>query len=200
MAILAVEEAATSDAGFVARRRRKLCAAGAALVALLLSGCEADQADQDGYFPLGPGESLGELRQQAAQALDRYDKAAAAAGPSASVDVSPPPWDAYNTPPGFAIQAAKGDPAATRMTVTFTGAVRPATEPCGIDYVAEAVESARAIVVIVLSQNHASGETCTLVGAERTADVNLAQPLGQRAVLEVQQGQPVPVERAPITK
>jgi hypothetical protein len=34
---------------------------------------------------------------------------------------------------------------------------------------------------------------CPAIGAERKATVNLAQPLGERAVLEVRQGLPVPV-------
>jgi hypothetical protein len=38
------------------------------------------------------------------------------------------------------------------------------------------------------------------MGFERTANVNLAQPLGQRAVLEMREGRPVPVERALTTK
>ncbi len=34
---------------------------------------------------------------------------------------------------------------------------------------------------------------CTADGARRTASVELAAPLDERAVLEVQQGRPVPV-------
>ena len=33
--------------------------------------------------------------------------------------------------------------------MSFTGAVGPASRPCGADYTAQAVESARAVVVIV---------------------------------------------------
>ncbi|MET8147599.1 hypothetical protein ACIBSW_06700 [Actinoplanes sp. NPDC049668] len=183
----------------MAQRRWKLCAAAASLVAALLSGCNADDISDD-EVPLAKGESLGELRQQAGQALDRYDKAAVAAGPSASVEVSPPPWDADSPPPGLSIEAARGAPAGTQLSVTFTGAGGPATEPCGADYHAEAVESARAVVVIVIAQPHAANEMCTLEGYKRTAKVNLARPLGRRVVLEVREGQPVPVERALITE
>lgn len=183
----------------MAQRRWKTGTAVTSLLAALLGGCGTDDTSFD-EVPLAKGESLGELRQQAGQALARYDKVAAAAGPSATVEVSPPPWDAGNPPPGFSIEAAKGAPAATQLTVTFTGARGPATEPCGADYYAEAVESARAIVVILQIQRHATGEMCTLEGYIRTATVNLARPLGQRAVLEVRQGAPVPVDRSPIAK
>lgn len=184
----------------MAQRRWKLCAAAASLVAVLLSGCDADDVSDD-EVPLAKGESLGELRQQAGQDLDRYDKAVAAS-PSASVEVSPPPWDANSPPPGLSIEAARGAPAATQLTVSFTGAGGPATESCGADYYAEAVESARAVVVIVIviAQPHAGNEMCTLEGYRRTAKVDLARPLGHRAVLEVREGEPVAVERALITR
>ena len=112
---------------------------------------------------------------------------------SATVKVTPPSWDPYNAPGGLAIQSATTTTTSTRLTVTFTGSPRPASVPCGIDYTGEAVESANAVVVIVISHPHALNETCDAVGAERTATVDLAQPLGDRAVLEVQQGTPVPV-------
>ncbi|WP_167402648.1 hypothetical protein [Micromonospora viridifaciens] len=136
------------------------------------------------------GESLGEMRQQAGEALARYDQAVINAGGSATVSVTPPPW---NSPPGIAIESATGTRAGTRLAVTFTGARGPATEPCGADYHAEAVESANAIVVIVIAQPHATDEVCLLAGYARAAALNLAQPLGQRVVLEARQGQPVPL-------
>jgi hypothetical protein len=83
--------------------------------------------------------------------------------------------------------------------VTFTGSQRPATEPCGADYYAEAVESDRAVVVIVIEQAHAVGEICTLMGYSRTAGLNLTKPLGKRAVLEAKQGLPVPVTPTLVT-
>jgi hypothetical protein len=102
--------------------------------------------------------------------------------------VTPPPW---NSPPGISIESATGTRAGTRLTVTFTGTREPATRPCGADYHAEAVESANAVVVIVIAQPHATNEVCTLAGYTRTATLNLAQPLRQRVVLEARQGQPV---------
>ncbi|MEV4704946.1 hypothetical protein [Actinoplanes sp. NPDC049316] len=170
-------------------------AAAAALAAVLPGGCDADVVT-DRASPPAPGQTLGELRRHAAQLLDRYDEAAAAAAPSAAVEISAPPWDATNPPPGLSIAAAKGAPGGTRLTVTFTGARGPATEPCGADYFAEAVESARAVVVILVEESYAAGETCPLLGYERTATATLAWPLGDRAVLEVREGQSVPVEPA----
>jgi hypothetical protein len=41
------------------------------------------------------------------------------------------------------------------------------------------------------------GGACSLVGYARTAMVELAAPLGQRAVLEVKEGLPVPVALNP---
>ena len=79
------------------------------------------------------------------------------------------------------------------MTVSFTGSPWPTAQPCGADYTGEAVESANAVVVIVLTHPHRANEACTAIGARRTTVVQLAQPLGERAVLEVQQGLPVPV-------
>jgi len=81
----------------------------------------------------------------------------------------------------------------TRLTVAFTGAHRPATQPCGADYAAEPVESAKAVVVIIIVQRHADNEMCTLGGTTRTATLNLAQPLGGRVVLDIRQGEPVPL-------
>ena len=79
------------------------------------------------------------------------------------------------------------------MTVSFTGARGPASEPCGEDYHAEAMESGNAVIVILMvERRHNDGnETCTLIGYTRTKTVSLARPLGERAVLEGQQGMPV---------
>ena len=166
------------------------------VVLVLLSGCGSDDLGGD-EIPLPTGESLGEMRRQATGALARYDQAAAAARPSASAHVEPPPWDANNPPPGMSIERANGPRSGSRLTVTFTGTQRPATEPCGADYYAEAVESTRAVVVIVIAQPHAANEICTLAGFTRTATLNLARPLGERAVLEARQGMPVPVDPLP---
>jgi hypothetical protein len=111
---------------------------------------------------------------------------------SAEVTVTPPSWDANNPPAGLSIEAATAN--GNELTVFFTGAPDPASKPCGADYTAEAVESAHAVVVIVLEHPHAAGgEACTAIGARRSAIATLAAPLGERAVLEVRQGLPVPV-------
>jgi hypothetical protein len=77
--------------------------------------------------------------------------------------------------------------------VSFVGSPGPASQPCGADYTAEAVESDLAVVVIVTEHRNPGLATCTAVGARRTAAVELASPLGDRAVLEVREGLPVPV-------
>ena len=53
------------------------------------------------------------------------------------------------------------------------------------------------VVVIVTEHRHGLFEACRLVGATRTAVVDLAAPLGERAVLEVKEGLPVPVQLTP---
>jgi hypothetical protein len=111
------------------------------------------------------------------------------------VSVVPPPWDPNNSPVGISIDTATGTVGGRQLTVGFTGAPGPASQGCGADYTAEAVESPTAVVVIVTEHPHQSllGESCTAVGALRTAEVALSAPLGERAVLEVQQGRPVAV-------
>jgi hypothetical protein len=174
--------------------RLLLCAA-AMPIAVLLAACGDDPSEGEAT-PLAKGESIGEMRQQAGEALARYDNAVAQAGPSATPSVQPPPWDAASPPAGLSIESARGSETSGRLTVTFTGFLRPATEPCGADYYAEAVESDRAVVVIVIEQAHAVGEICPMVGHPRSAGLNLAKPLGKRAVLEARQGIPVPVTLA----
>lgn len=167
--------------------RRRCLFWGAALV--VLAGCNSEVNDpHEGALP--KGESLGEMRQQAGEALARYEQALINAEGADTVTVTPPPW---NSPPGISIESATSTRAGTRLTVTFTGTREPATRPCGADYHAEAVESANAVVVIVIAQPHAANEVCTLVGYRRTASLTLAQPLRQRVVLEARQGQPVPL-------
>lgn len=114
-----------------------------------------------------------------------------------SVTVDPPPWNADDPPVGISIESATGTSASRDLEVGFVGA--KASGPCGEDYMAEAVESELAIVVIVTGRpttkpdNTAETTGCRLVGFARTAEVSLADELGTRAVLEVKQGLPVPV-------
>lgn len=112
---------------------------------------------------------------------------------SAIVTVTAPSWDPYNPPVGLAIESAATSIAGKGLTVTFTGAPGPGSRPCGADYSAEAVESVNAVVVIVIEHRLAADEACTAIGAPRTAIVELAGPLGERAVLDGLQGLPVPL-------
>jgi hypothetical protein len=100
---------------------------------------------------------------------------------------------------GLAIDSANGMVGGNELTVAFVGAPDPGNMPCGEDYTAEAVESDLAVVVIVTRHPHAApfGEACSAVGARRIATAMLAAPLGDRVVLDLQKGTPVPVVLAP---
>ena len=114
------------------------------------------------------------------------------------VTVVPPQWDGSDPPGGLAIDSATGTVGGSELTVDFVGAPDPGDKPCGEDYTTEAVESDLAVVVIVIRHpNMPLFGACSAVGARRTATVELAAPLGDRAVLEVQQGLPVPVALTP---
>ena len=107
--------------------------------------------------------------------------------------VERPAWDPADPPVGIRIDSATGPVGGRQLTVAFTGAPDPGDRPCGADYTAQAVESSSAVVVIVIEHPHGPGETCPMVGATRTTSVELAAPLGARAVLDVVEGLPVPV-------
>jgi hypothetical protein len=114
------------------------------------------------------------------------------------VTVAPPPWDPSDPPGGVWIDSGQGAVSGRELTVAFVGAPRPGDQPCGEDYTTEAVESDLAVVVIVVRHPHLTiGGGCTAVGAMRTATVELAAPLGDRAVLQVQDGTPVPITLTP---
>lgn len=100
---------------------------------------------------------------------------------------------------GLAIDSASGTVGGRELTVAFVGAPDPGDKPCGEDYTAEAVESDLAAVVIVTRHPHVApfGEACSAVGARRTASATMAAPLGERVVLDLQQGTPIPVVLAP---
>jgi len=119
----------------------------------------------------------------------------AAVGRSDVVTVTSPPWDPSHPLPGEAIATATTAMNSRDLTVSFIGGLGPASEPCGVDYHAEAIESGNAVIVILMvERRHGDGnEICTLVGYPRTESVLLARPLGERAVLEGQQGTPVAV-------
>ena len=116
---------------------------------------------------------------------------------AASITVTPPAWDPNNPPAGLAINSAAGSASGQTLTVSFVGAPAPGDQSCGADYSAEAVESADAVVVIVIEHPNLGFGACSAVGAIRTATVELAAPLGTRAVLDVQQGLPVAVSLTP---
>jgi hypothetical protein len=107
-----------------------------------------------------------------------------------------PTWNPNDVPVGISIESATGTPDGRQLTVGFTGAPVDAGG-CGADYTAEAVESNLAIVVIVTEHRHMGFGACSAVGAFRTAEVELAAPLGNRAVLEVREGRPVSVTPKP---
>jgi len=113
------------------------------------------------------------------------------------IAVVPPELDANDPQSGISIQSAQGTANGTSLIVGFVGAPGPASEACGADYTAEAVESESAVVVIVIPHEHGGLGACSAVGALRTATVVLARPLGDRAVLEVRQGLPVSVVLTP---
>jgi hypothetical protein len=114
-----------------------------------------------------------------------------------SITVRPPPWNADDPPTGVSIEWAKGADDARRLEVGFIGARDDG--PCAATYAAEAVESELAIVVIITSRPQVGVRgspergVCTSEGSMRTTEVRLAEALGTRAVLEIQQGLPVPV-------
>jgi hypothetical protein len=169
-------------------------------IVLLLAGC--DSGDEDGSASasgLDKGESWDEQRQLARAALARYDEEMVESAGSRSPAGSPSAWDPTVMSYGLSIESATLDARGTRMTVSFTGSPGPATQPCGIDYSAEAVESDEAVVVIVLEQPNGYSGPCTMMGMSRTATLNLAKPLGNRTVLPIR-GEPVPVTHTADTK
>jgi hypothetical protein len=111
--------------------------------------------------------------------------------------VQPPRWDANNPLWGLRIDSATGTIGGLQLTVSFIGAPDGADKPCGADYAAEAVESDLAVVIIVTAHSNPSQGACRAAGATRTATAVLARPLGDRTVLDVMEGRPVPVQLAP---
>jgi hypothetical protein len=99
---------------------------------------------------------------------------------------------------GMRVESATGIRAGRELTVTVAGSPGPASQPCGADYTGEAVESDLGVVVIVHEHRYApdpnaSPIACAAIGAMRTVTVQLASPLGDRAVLDPSEGLPVSV-------
>jgi hypothetical protein len=110
------------------------------------------------------------------------------------VTIDPPPWNASDPPEGISITQAIGKPDARTIWVWFLGRSDGVDKPCGAEYKAETVESELAIVVIVDENLNTEGvDACDVEGRSRTTEVRLDGALGERAVLEVRQGLPVPV-------
>ncbi len=109
---------------------------------------------------------------------------------------APAPLPDGNLPFVPRIMSAVIDPGGLHLTVNIVGAPNPASQGCGADYTAQAVESDRAVVVIVYENRNTLPVPCTAVGALRTAAATLEKPLGDRTVLDVG-GLPVSVAPAP---
>jgi hypothetical protein len=171
---------------------RRLWAVLAAVVVASMSGCQSDHKAAE--YALSPGQSWSEQREQARSVLAAYAEQVSRPGqsPRPAITASGP------VAPGPAILSAVVEPGGSRMVVSFTGARGPASEPCGVDYSADVVESDKAVVIILLTQRHAFNEECTLEGTDRSATLNLARPLAGRAVLDLQQTQPIPVSTGPV--
>ena len=90
------------------------------------------------------------------------------------------------------VDSATFSPGLQILTVHFTGAELPASEPCGEDYSAVAIESEHAVAVIVTSKPHGKNEICNGSARPRDALVQLKAPLGGRAVLETAHGTAIP--------
>ncbi len=120
-----------------------------------------------------------------------------------SATVTLPPWsgvpwgDSGDAPVGISINSATTTAGGHELTVRFVGAPLPGDRPCGADYTTEAVESSLAVVVIVTAHPNGAAGACDAVGADRTATVTPASSLGERTVLEVTMGRPVPVRLTP---
>jgi hypothetical protein len=112
-----------------------------------------------------------------------------------TVTIVPPAWDPSHPAIGMSVQSATLAADGLTLTLTFEGSPYPGNQACGEDYTGEAVESDLAVVAIVHVHQNPLPANCVGTGAMRTATMTLASPLGDRAVLEVQDGLPVPVTR-----
>jgi hypothetical protein len=104
--------------------------------------------------------------------------------------VTPPPWDSTHPPAGVQAQSASGSVGGRTLTVMFIGG------QCD-DYRAQTIESDAAIVVLIYDRPRAAGVMCPMLGYPLQLTATLTRPLGERAVLEVREGTPVPTVRLP---
>jgi hypothetical protein len=93
------------------------------------------------------------------------------------------------------LESASISPDGRTLTVEFTGAGGPASEPCGADYEAKAVESEFAVTVIVVEHRYEGSQMCAAMGFERRVEVALRDELGDRPVLDLSTGTPVHMTR-----
>jgi hypothetical protein len=102
------------------------------------------------------------------------------------------------------VRQATVDATGRRLTSRFVGGHATGDRPCDADYTSEVAESAHAVVVIVYADIQAvrgtSGSSrgaiiCETTDHEYTITNTLATPLGDRAVIELSQGIPVPLAR-----
>jgi hypothetical protein len=91
------------------------------------------------------------------------------------------------------VSGATVDVTGLRLSTEFMGMVNDGDRDCGADYTAEVVESTRGVVVLVYEHRNASAVACRAIGRMRTLTTTLATPLGDRTVVELNAGLPVPV-------
>ncbi|MGI5242532.1 hypothetical protein [Dactylosporangium sp. CA-139066] len=112
----------------------------------------------------------------------------------------PGPHDPNNPPAG--VSAERATIQGRTLTVYFTGAQGPASTPCGVDYTPGVLTSDVAVVVLIDERQYEPppGEAghygCADIGYQRSASVELPEPLGDRVVLEVRYGTAIPVTPA----
>jgi hypothetical protein len=152
-----------------------------------------------GWLWVDRGVGIG-LRGQARDVLGRYDDAVAKGGgtPGAGLTAPPAPTDKFLR--GNPVESATTSRGSTTLIASFTG-FAPGDGQCEREYYAEALESERAVVIVVqgkprnllerLNLDSMPG-TCDLIGYRRTATVTLAEPLNNRVLLD-ERGQPVKV-------
>lgn len=101
---------------------------------------------------------------------------------------------------GVPVSEARVSAHGRQVTLTFPGAPPLEPGPCGMDYTVKFAEGMRVVAVQVVERRRPAPTTtaarplaCREPGMERHAGVVLDAPLGDRTVLDVRSGGPVPV-------